>query len=406
MNIRIIKGTNQIGGCITEITCNNTKIIIDYGEDLEDNTIPFELDGLTKGKSIYDAVFITHSHGDHIGLIDLINEDIPVYVEEKSLEIHNLTCDFTNKERVSRKINTFKINNINDQERVVFQNEDLKVLFYIGDHSSYNSVMYLIEGEGKKILHTGDFRMHGRRRYAFLKSLNKIGKVDLLITEGTTLTRGNNRFKTEDELKEEAVNVMKQYDQVFIMQSSTNIDRLVSFIKAGLLTNHKVVLDLFSRYVIETANLPIVVDNKNIFTWIPSKYKYKPYWFKEEYMNIESSSKFFPNYIMFVKESMLNDITLLKKKGSLKNACLIYSMWNGYIEKSESLRNFLDDCNEMGITILNIHTSGHADKIAMKKLNDICDPNKTVIIHTEDKTDGFNIFKNVNDLKDNEEFKI
>ena len=42
----------------------------------------------------------------------------------------------------------------------------------------------------------------------------------------------------------------------------------------------------------------------------------------------------------------------------------------------------------------------------MKKLNDICDPNKTVIIHTEDKTDGFNIFKNVNDLKDNEEFKI
>ena len=406
MNVRIIKGTNQIGGCITEITCNNTKIIIDYGEDLEDNTIPFELDGLTKGKSIYDAVFITHSHGDHIGLIDLINDDISVYVEEKSLKIHNLTCDFTNKERVSRKINPFKINNINDQERVVFQNKDLKVSFYIGDHSSYNSVMYLIEGEGKKILHTGDFRMHGRRRYAFLKSLNKIGKVDLLITEGTTLTRGNNRFKTEEELKEEATNVMKQYDQVFIMQSSTNIDRLVSFIKAGLLTNHKVVLDLFSKYVAQTANIPIVVDNKNIFTWIPNKYKYKPDWFKEEYMDIEKSSKFFPNYVMFVKESMINDIRLLKQKGSIKNACLIYSMWNGYIEKSESLRKFLDECNEMEITILNIHTSGHADKIAMKKLNEICDPNKTIIIHTEDKTDGFNIFKNVEDLKDNEYFKI
>ena len=406
MKVRIIKGTSQIGGCITEITCNNTKIIVDYGEDLEDNTIPFELDGLTKGKSIYDAVFITHSHGDHIGLIDLINDDIPVYVEEKSLEIHNLTCDFTNKERVSRKINTFRINNIDDQERVVFQNEDLKVSFYIGDHSSYNSVMYLIEGEGKKILHTGDFRMHGRRRYAFLKSLNKIGKVDLLITEGTTLTRGNNKFKTEDELKEEATNVMKQYDQVFIMQSSTNIDRLVSFIKAGLLTNHKVVLDLFSRYVAQTANIPIVVDNKNIFTWIPNKYKYKTDWFKEEYMNIEKSSKFFPNYVMFVKESMINDIRLLKQKGSIKNACLIYSMWNGYIEKSESLRNFLYECNEMGITILNIHTSGHADKTAMEKLNEICDPNKTVIIHTEDKTNGFNIFKNVQDLKDNEYFKI
>ena len=29
MKVKIIKGTNQIGGCITEITCNKTKIIID-----------------------------------------------------------------------------------------------------------------------------------------------------------------------------------------------------------------------------------------------------------------------------------------------------------------------------------------------------------------------------------------
>lgn len=406
MKVRIIKGTNQIGGCITEIICNKTKIIIDYGDDLEDNNIPFELEGLTKGKSIYDAVFITHSHGDHIGLIDLINKDIPVYVEEKSLEIHNLTCDFTNKERVNRKINTFKINNIKDEDRVVFQNSDIKVSSYIGDHSSFNSVMYLIEGEGKRILHIGDFRMHGRRKNAFLKSLNKIGKVDLLITEGTTLTRCNNRFKTEDELKEEAINIMKQYDQVFIMQSSTNIDRLVSFIKAGLLTNHKVVLDLFTRYVSEAAKLPIIVDNKNIFTWIPRKYKYKTESFKEAYMNIETSSKFFPNYVMFVKESMLNDIKLLKEKGSLKNACLIYSMWNGYIEKSESLRNFLDECSNMGIKTLNIHTSGHADKTAMKRVNRICNPDKTIIIHTEDKSNGIDIFNNVIDIKDNIDYEI
>lgn len=406
MKVKIIKGTNQIGGCITEITCNKTKIIIDYGEDLEDNNIPFELDGLTKGKSIYNAVFITHSHSDHIGLIDLINEDIPVYVEEKSLEIHNLTCDFTNKQRVIRKINKFEIKNTNEEDRVIFQNEDIKVSSYIGDHSSFNSVMYLVEGEGKKILHTGDFRMHGRRKYAFLESLNKVGKVDLLITEGTTLTRGNNRFKTEDKLQEEATNVMKKYNQVLVIQSSTNVDRLVSFEKAGLKTKHKIVFDLLSRYVIKSSNLPIVVDNKTIFTWIPLKYKYKPEWFKEEYMNIEKSSKFFPNYVMFVKESMIRDIKLLKEKSSLKNACLIYSMWNGYIEKSESLRKFLDECNNMGITILNIHTSGHADKTAMRRVNKICNPDKTIIIHTDDKTSGLDIFNNVIDLKDNENIDI
>ena len=36
MEIRIIKGTNQIGGCITEITSKNAKILIDFGNDLED----------------------------------------------------------------------------------------------------------------------------------------------------------------------------------------------------------------------------------------------------------------------------------------------------------------------------------------------------------------------------------
>ena len=32
MKVKIIKGTNQIGGCITEISTETTKIIIDFGE--------------------------------------------------------------------------------------------------------------------------------------------------------------------------------------------------------------------------------------------------------------------------------------------------------------------------------------------------------------------------------------
>ena len=74
MEIKIIKGTSQIGGCITEIKSKNTRILIDFGNDLEDNNESFEMDGLTYNKSKYDAVFITHSHIDHIGLINKINE--------------------------------------------------------------------------------------------------------------------------------------------------------------------------------------------------------------------------------------------------------------------------------------------------------------------------------------------
>ena len=138
MEVKIIKGTNQIGGCITEISCKNSKIIIDFGTDL-DNDDSFELEGLTKGKSIYNAVFITHSHCDHIGLINKINNDIPIYIEESALKIHNLTCDFTNKEKINREIMIFEIKhntkNEKKEDRKIFDNGDIKVYAYMGDHS-------------------------------------------------------------------------------------------------------------------------------------------------------------------------------------------------------------------------------------------------------------------------------
>ena len=43
MKLRILKGTNQIGGCITEISTGHTKIIIDFGEDLDGKKEPFKL---------------------------------------------------------------------------------------------------------------------------------------------------------------------------------------------------------------------------------------------------------------------------------------------------------------------------------------------------------------------------
>ena len=198
VEVKIIKGTNQIGGCITEIISKNTRILIDFGSDLEDTKESFELDGLTYNKSKYNAVFITHSHMDHIGLINKINEDIPIYVEENSLKIYNITCDFCGEYKLTRKINTFKIYD-------EIQINDIKVTPYRVDHSSYNSCMFVIECEDKKILHTGDFRLHGRKKDETLNNLKKIGKVDLLITEGTSLSRNILEYETEEELEKEAL---------------------------------------------------------------------------------------------------------------------------------------------------------------------------------------------------------
>ena len=399
MEIRIIKGTNQIGGCITEITSKTTKILIDFGTDLEDDKESFELDGLTYGKSKYDAVFITHSHIDHIGLINKIKKDIPIYVEEISLKIYSTTCDFCMEDNLSRKINTFKIYD-------VIKIKDIKVTPYRVDHSSYNSCMFMIECENKKILHTGDFRLHGRKKDETLNNLKKIGKVDLLITEGTSLSRDGLEYETEEELEMEALNYMKKYDQVFIMHSSANIDRTISFIKAALKTGKNYILDLFTYSLNKVINLNIKVDYKRIFVWIPLRYSFKDEDFKNKYMNFDNSSCFGKRYAMNIKSSMLDDIKKLKEKGLITNACLIYSMWPGYIEKEEKLRNFISEIKAMGIEFKMLHTSGHADINSMKKINEITKPDKTIIIHTENREKGKDIFNNVVDISDNQILKI
>ena len=68
-----------------------------------------------------------------------------------------------------------------------------------------------------------------------------------------------------------------------------------------------------------------------------------------------------------------------------KDAKIIYSMWHGYLDKEngedrETLREFFGNRE-----IVELHTSGHATKEAIKKLIDITSPNYVIPIHTEAK---------------------
>ena len=64
--------------------------------------------------------------------------------------------------------------------------------------------MFLIEAKGKRILHTGDFRLHGFRGKATPKLLSQYAQgIDVLIIEGTQLLRDTRQTMSELELKKE-----------------------------------------------------------------------------------------------------------------------------------------------------------------------------------------------------------
>ena len=92
MKLTIHSGTNQIGGCITEIESGGYKVFIDFGEQLPGTEVK-ELSlivGLTGGDISKSALFITHYHGDHIGKICDTVADLPIYVGKPHLIFLNV----------------------------------------------------------------------------------------------------------------------------------------------------------------------------------------------------------------------------------------------------------------------------------------------------------------------------
>ena len=213
MEVIIHRGTHQIGGCATEYRTKTTRIFIDFGAELDsENAKPFDIEGVTKGKTNCDAVFFTHYHGDHMGLLDTINEDIPLYMGEASKTISQILNDRLSKAPNIDSYDPERINSIKTFEAAkAIIIGDIKITPYMVDHSAYDAYMFKIEADGKSVLHTGDFRTHGFRGKGVKPTLEKyVKKVDVLVCEGTTLNRTEAKCETENDLK---LLLLRKYDE-------------------------------------------------------------------------------------------------------------------------------------------------------------------------------------------------
>ena len=388
MQVRVLKGTNQIGGVFTEIKSKEASIIIDFGNDLDNEEKIKHIEGLTIGTPIYDGVIITHNHQDHMGRIDEVLSSVPVYMSDLSRKIFERVFCF------SKGLGNIKRETINMEDGITFKIKDMAITPYVVDHSAYNSFMVLIEADGKRILHTGDFRNHGYKGELFVKTLKKIGKVDLLIIEGTMFTRKQIKNKTEEELVSEIADKTKCYDQVLMLMSTTNIDRVTTMQKVANITHKTVIHDIVLSNVLQlvTKKIPNAINSDNVFVFLPgSNFLKKDMEEYKEYIDpyqkkIElARKKLHGSFIMNIRISMLNDIKRLKLKNKvLNNCCVVYSMWEGY-KKETDYKTFLDGMKELEIDVIDLHVSGHADYTATMQVIDIVKPEVVIPIHTEDK---------------------
>lgn len=375
MYIKIHRGTEQIGGSVTEIGTDQSRILIDFGENLPDNDTPssgmksLEIEGVTVGDKNCDAVFFTHYHNDHIGRFHEVGEGIPLYMGEVAKEIYlKLSRRIYYQQPIylakAENIKTFKIGR-------KINIKDMTVTPLLVDHSAYDAYMFLIEADGKKILHTGDFRMHGPRGKAVILTLQKhVGQVDVLITEGTMLSRSNEGVLRENELQHQAQQIMQQKKYIFVLCSSTNIDSIASFYHATPI-GKIFVCDQYQKDVLET-----VTNSGGRIT---------------DYYNFKYALSYGANLLERMKSDgfcMLVRATPrfpeIMNQFPKTESLIIYSMWHGYIGDNVKHRKqeYIDFMS--GYEYKELHTSGHATPEAIAEVcKTVCPKQYIIPIHSE-----------------------
>jgi ribonuclease J len=294
----------------------------------------------------------------------------------KSSRIENVTLEDV------EKLETFKTFKAEDRIEV----GDICVTPYFVSHSACDAYMFLIEADGKNILHTGDFREHGYLG----KGLEKVLKafiikkgIDVLITEGTMLSRLKERTKHENDLKIEASALLKKYKYSFVLCSSTDIDRLATFHEASKKCGRSLLCDNYQKEILDifTANTKFKFNNAHFY-----KHNHE-----EQFALIKEKG-----FCMLIRSSKIKPVQELLERLPAKETLLIYSMWDGYInEKVKNGDNIVQGYLDIWNLFENkekIHTSGHATAETLTKVCQLVNPKTAIIpIHSKHSADMLNL---------------
>lgn len=374
LEYNILRGRDKIGANLIEISYGRTKILVELGKSLEGGDEQFER---TVIGTPYSAVIVSHYHEDHAGLIKE-KTDCPVYMGRGAYRIINAMSDYRG-EIMPANIQTYR----NGKAFII---GGIKVTPYLCDHSAFDSYMLLFEAGGKSILYTGDFRFHGRKdKGKLLSALPK--SVDVFIYEGTNIGK-NSCVMTESELESKAVEIMTATDgPVFVLQSGTNIDRLVSVYRASKRSGRITYMDNYISQIAAAAggSIPRPDVFKDVFAFTPRAVRGKRRDAFLEIINkrgLKGIANGTTRYTMLVRPSMLDYLRKLDCTAHIFGATLIYSMWNGYKDR-EDVKEFLADMQDMGVNIIDLHTSGHAFAEDIELLKKTVNAKQTVCVHTD-----------------------
>jgi ribonuclease J len=433
MQVTIHRGTHEIGGNCVELASGSTRIVVDVGlplvgpcrdpfdakaikgrtsvQLLAEGVLP-NVPGLFAGGPSPDAILLSHAHADHTGFVDRTQPTIPVYLSRGTSKMLLAGEIFAGQSGIRR-----------ERERVFepgrpFEVGDIRITAYPVDHSAYDSMALVIEAEGKRLLYSGDLRLHGRKpgMAKQLIAAAAVAPIDLMMMEGTHFSPGRERGFTEQELEEKIVqHIQSAPGLVLASFSPLHVDRLVSFYRATKRSGRRFIVDPYAAFVMHLvsgrARIPAPSSEAGIRVYFNRYFEVS-----HERRRIKKIRDLFAanqigldeirpepkKYVMVFRPSMVDrDFS----GGLPENVRCLYSYWDGYLRRPEwtSLRSSIA---AVGGDLVEAHTSGHifADDI-VEFVRDI-NPQVVVPIHTFEPDRFREIFPNVVVLSDGQALEV
>lgn len=391
MNVRILRGTKEIGGTCIELEAAGKRIALDVGLPLDAGEQDHErllpaVSGFRDRDESLLGVVISHPHQDHYGLARFIRPDVPVYIGRDAHNILEAASAYVPNGHAFENPRFIA-------HRTPVGIGPFRITPYLVDHSAFDAYALLVEAGGKQLFYSGDFRGHGRKQGLFESLLEHPPKdIDVLLMEGTTIGRTGSveGFPTEKDLEQAFVDAFQATDGIhFVWTSSQNIDRIVTVFRAAKRTGRLLVIDLYTAVVLEAIGRDTIPqsDWADVRLYVPhgQRVQIKD---KELFDDLarHGANRIFPEHLrdLRTRAVMLFRPMMMRDRGvtsALDGAGFTYSMWGGYL-KDPYARRVVDWAKQNGIGWQAIHTSGHASVGDLARFAEALNPRQLVPIHS------------------------
>lgn len=230
LEITPIGGIGEIGMNMINFTDGQKSFLIDCGLSFPregylgiDAVIP-NYEEFVRRFPETKTIFITHAHEDHIGGLTFLLEqydNFTIYAPKYAVALIKAKLD-RNKIKTNsdiKEIDYYKTIKLGE-----FSVEYLRV-----DHSIPDASALFIKNPEKNILYVSDFRFYGQHKKSFIKrikELNKSDKIEILMSDSTSVLDRKDSVSVEEVYKEMTNQFKNAKERIFVALFSSNVERI------------------------------------------------------------------------------------------------------------------------------------------------------------------------------------